>query len=208
MIKIAFLIGNGLSRKNVNLNLLRNKGTIVGCNALYRDFVPNVLIAVDQKMIALIGKTEYPNNNYFIIPSNNRRIPQDKKAYRLPIKGFHTCGCATMHYAGLVKVDIAYLIGFDCYGQNIYIKTPGYSDKFNENRYIKFVEFYEKAMQLYPSTKYINVIKDGKDGITSHLQLTNTNYDILDINEFISNVPKFPDQEPVYYHDEFRKINE
>jgi len=46
----VFLIGNGSSRKNFDLNLLKGKGTIIGCNALYRDFTPDILICQDAKM--------------------------------------------------------------------------------------------------------------------------------------------------------------
>ena len=35
---IAFIIGNGVSRKPIDLHQLKGKGTIFGCNALYRDF--------------------------------------------------------------------------------------------------------------------------------------------------------------------------
>jgi hypothetical protein len=213
MNKVAFLIGNGLSRKNINLELLRGKGTVIGCNALYRDFVPDVLLAIDHHMINQIGKSKYPDNNYFVVPTmledlKLKEISENKNIYILPIDLFKTCGCAGIHYCGLLKINLVYLIGFDCYGDTIYVHTAGYGGKFNQNRYKQFVEFYEKAMQLYPSTKYINVIKDGKDGISPRLQDKHYNYDILDMDEFIFNVPKFPDQKPVYYHDEFRKIQE
>ena len=46
----AFVIGNGQSRLQIDLNNLRSKGTIYGCNALYRDFIPDVLVATDCKM--------------------------------------------------------------------------------------------------------------------------------------------------------------
>ena len=46
--KKVFCIGNGGSRKDFNLESLRGKGRIYGCNALYRDFKPDVLIGVDN----------------------------------------------------------------------------------------------------------------------------------------------------------------
>ena len=46
----AFIIGNGVSRKGFDLEQLRGKGVIYGCNALYRDFMPDVLVATDDKM--------------------------------------------------------------------------------------------------------------------------------------------------------------
>ena len=62
----AFIIGNGQSRLAFDLNNLRGKGTIYGCNALYRDFNGiDVLVATDDKMREEIELTElhpdYPN---------------------------------------------------------------------------------------------------------------------------------------------------
>ena len=44
----VFCIGNGESRKGFDLETLRPHGTIYGCNAIYRDFMPDVLTAVDH----------------------------------------------------------------------------------------------------------------------------------------------------------------
>ena len=55
----AFIIGNGKSRSNFDLNLLKEYGTIFGCNALYRDFDPDYLVAIDSKM-----KQEIVDSNY------------------------------------------------------------------------------------------------------------------------------------------------
>ena len=46
--KRVFCIGNGESRKGFDLESLRPHGTIYGCNAIYRDFMPDVLTAVDH----------------------------------------------------------------------------------------------------------------------------------------------------------------
>ena len=43
----VFCIGNGESRSPIDLNKLRPHGKIYGCNALYRDFMPDVIVAVD-----------------------------------------------------------------------------------------------------------------------------------------------------------------
>ena len=44
-----FVIGNGESRKDFNLNSLTGKGIIIGCNAIYRDMKPHILVAMDGK---------------------------------------------------------------------------------------------------------------------------------------------------------------
>ena len=39
----AYCIGNGPSRKNFDLNRLKVTGQTYGCNALYRDFIPDFI---------------------------------------------------------------------------------------------------------------------------------------------------------------------
>lgn len=47
--KIGFAIGNGTSREGFNLESLRGHGTIVGCNWLYKDFSPDIIVALDDE---------------------------------------------------------------------------------------------------------------------------------------------------------------
>ena len=61
----AFIIGNGKSRIGFDLNQLRGKGTIYGCNALYRDFMPDVLVATDDRMREEIELSEINEENPF-----------------------------------------------------------------------------------------------------------------------------------------------
>ena len=46
----AYIIGNGPSRKGFDLNTLKATGQTYGCNALYRDFMPDFIFSVDMKM--------------------------------------------------------------------------------------------------------------------------------------------------------------
>ena len=57
--KIAFVLGNGTSRKSLNLQTLKTKGITYGCNALYREFVPDHLVCVDTKMIIELSEKLY-----------------------------------------------------------------------------------------------------------------------------------------------------
>lgn len=59
----VFLIGNGESRIGFDLNKLRPYGKIYGCNALYRDFTPDVLVAVDHGIMHEIYHSGYAYNN-------------------------------------------------------------------------------------------------------------------------------------------------
>tara|TARA_Y100000004_G_scaffold44268_1_gene48542 strand:+ start:3882 stop:4721 length:840 start_codon:yes stop_codon:yes gene_type:complete len=80
----VFCLGNGESRKGVNLDLLKPYGKIYGCNALYRDFTPDVLVAVDQGITHEIYQSGYAYTNecYF-----RNWYPQDEKNYLLSVYG-------------------------------------------------------------------------------------------------------------------------
>ena len=63
--KTAFIIGNGKSRLGFDLNKLRLYGTIYGCNALYREFHPDYLIAIDESMIDEIrSQLQFPLDRF------------------------------------------------------------------------------------------------------------------------------------------------
>ena len=55
----SVVIGNGKSRKQIDLNSIRHR--TFGCNAVYRDFSPDVLVSVDNGMMQEIY-TEYSGN--------------------------------------------------------------------------------------------------------------------------------------------------
>ena len=59
----VFAIGNGESRQSLDLLKLKPHGKIYGCNALYRDFTPDVLVAVDQSIMHEIYHSGYAHNN-------------------------------------------------------------------------------------------------------------------------------------------------
>ena len=59
----VFCIGNGESRKDIDLSQFRPHGKIYGCNALYRDFTPDVLTAVDDGMMHEIYQSGYCDKN-------------------------------------------------------------------------------------------------------------------------------------------------
>ena len=61
--KTAFVLGNGESRKGILIADLKKHGKTFACNAIYRKENPDVLVAVDPKMIFEIADTEYPKKN-------------------------------------------------------------------------------------------------------------------------------------------------
>ena len=55
----GFVIGNGTSRQCLDVRALMTKGVTYGCNAQYREFEPNYLVAVDVKMVNEIIESGY-----------------------------------------------------------------------------------------------------------------------------------------------------
>ena len=80
----VFCVGNGESRKGFDLERLRKYGKIYACNAIYREFKPDVLIAVDHGIIHEIYHSEYAIHNecYF----RNWNI-DDEKNYNQRVYG-------------------------------------------------------------------------------------------------------------------------
>jgi len=59
----VFVLGNGPSRKNIDPSEL--EGTIIGCNACYRDFTPDVICATDAGIMSDIIESGYDGQCYF-----------------------------------------------------------------------------------------------------------------------------------------------
>mgnify|MGYP001172951681 FL=1 len=58
----AFCIGNGKSRRGFDLRTLKPRGVILGCNNLYKDFAPDVLVAIDHPIMHNIYQSGYCYN--------------------------------------------------------------------------------------------------------------------------------------------------
>ena len=58
-----FVLGNGESRKDIDVELLKTKGKVWGCNAIYREHELDGLIAVDPMMTHEIYRSGYAHNN-------------------------------------------------------------------------------------------------------------------------------------------------
>ena len=56
---VSFVLGNGQSRLAVNLYAVQQRGPVYGCNALYRDFRPDVLVSTDRPISERIQQEGY-----------------------------------------------------------------------------------------------------------------------------------------------------
>ena len=141
---MALVIGNGESRRNVNINNITQ--TKFGCNAILRDYWVNHLICVDRKMVREAVNTKYKGiiytrKDWYNEFHNNEYV---KVVPELPYEGteraddpFHWgSGPYAVLLASLLtngwEEDI-HIIGFDLYSKtdrvnNIYKDTPNYNN--------------------------------------------------------------------------------
>jgi hypothetical protein len=107
---VAFVLGNGKSRNQVDLPTLQQHGPIYGCNALYRTFAPNVLVATDRPIATEIQESGYSKNHKFY----TRRPLPDLGGLPLLKKyqGFSS-GPNALALAANDGYHTLYLLGFD-----------------------------------------------------------------------------------------------
>lgn len=131
----AFVIGNGRSRLGLDLNSLRGQGKIFGCNALYRDFSPDVLVATDPAISDEIEKSDYPSNHIFYT-----RKPRHSNSKLIPMNYGYSSGPVAITLAAMEGYRDIYLIGFDLRGingkfNNVYSGTPCYKKTDSDETY-------------------------------------------------------------------------
>ena len=128
----AFVLGNGTSRKPVMVEHLSKLGNTYGCNALYRMFAPDYLVAVDVKMVLEITKTGYQRkHNLWTNPNKAYTRIEDLNTFN-PSKGWSS-GPTALWLASQHGYDRIYILGFDYKGlvqgskfNNMYADTPNY----------------------------------------------------------------------------------
>ena len=60
----AFCFGNGKSRLDFDMNVIKNRGTTFGCNAIYRDMKVDHLVTVDNEITHEIYRSGYCQDNH------------------------------------------------------------------------------------------------------------------------------------------------
>lgn len=187
----AFVLGNGVSRKNINLLVLKEVGKIYGCNALYREFTPDVLVATDRPIATAIQESGYSAKNIFytrrpIDGLGARNVP---KAYF----GYSSGPIATGIAAQDGHSDI-YMLGFDMGPDqdqllnNIYAGTEFYKPKNTQPTFVgNWVKQLIHVTKDYPQTNFIRVC-----GVTTAYipQFDSVaNLKSMDLSEFVSQLP-------------------
>ena len=161
----AFVIGNGTSRFPIQLEKLKPLGKIYGCNALYREFTPDYLIAVDTRMVIEISKQGYQLQHP--VYTNPNRSYQKIEGLNLfnPSKGWSS-GPTAMWLASQHTYDTIYILGFDYKGldkgrmvNNMYADTLNYKKTSDRATfYGNWLKQTSNILKENPKTTFIRVI--------------------------------------------------
>jgi len=152
--KIAFILGNGVSRKNIDLTKLSYYGETFGCNALYRDFLPNNLIVLSEKMTEEVYKFDI---------SKKTKIWTKKSCKKVRF----CSGASAASIACEKGFDRLYLIGMDLWADknnhNIYMDTLNYATSEHpkgEEQYGKQQAWWLQTIKKFSSVEFIRVVSD------------------------------------------------
>lgn len=199
MSNVAFVLGNGESRKGIRIADLKQRGTVFACNAVYRTEEPDYLIAVDPKMILEIAETDYPKThevwtNYNHQYSKNENAKNYIKWFQ-PSLGWSS-GPTALKMAADKKFTTIYILGFDYQGHvkdaknkrfgfnNVFKDTRNYKKSSDEATYHgNWLNQTKRVLTDYPEIQFRRVIR--KDAFKPHDIEFNANFKHLDIDEFL-----------------------
>ena len=153
----------GAAASAFNQKNLDPHGTIYGCNALYRTFNPDYLIAVDVKMILEISKTGYQLNNQ--VWTNNSARFKDIQGLNFfkPSLGWSS-GPTALQLACTHGADEVFILGFDFTGtethfNNVYADTENYKRSTDHATYYgNWLRQTENVIKKHPHTKFYRLV--------------------------------------------------
>ena len=158
---VAFVLGNGQSRDALDLEQLIKLAPVYGCNALFREFAPSVLVSTDAPISRAIQELGYSKKN---VHYTRKPLP-DLGALRIPQQyyGFSS-GPAAVGIAAVDRCRKIYLIGFDLgptrtgHFNNIYADSEFYKKSSATPTYTgNWVRQLTTVARDFPQTQFVRV---------------------------------------------------
>ena len=186
----AFVLGNGLSRKDIKLDHLPEWGKIYGCNALYREFTPDFLIAVDAKMILEICESNWQlHHTVWTNPNKNMEKYKGLNFFK-PSQGWSS-GPTALWLATHHGHKTLYILGFDYVGtqegklNNLYGSTRNYRKNTDPATYHgNWLRQTTIVIQKNPKNQYIRVVQDDRQGFQAQELRRFNNYSEMTVCDF------------------------
>ena len=172
----AYCIGNGPSRKGFDLERLKATGQTYGCNALYRDFMPDFIFSVDTKMTVKMCEDEVGLKTIHYAPSLevNRKSAKGM-LHLIPNNPHWISGNQAFWTAGVHGHKNIYLLGYDFreYGKdqlnNIYQDTENYGPRTDDKIFEGWLKQFRDMLKMRPYVNY-TVVHDSPPEYLNHLQ--------------------------------------
>ena len=192
----AYIIGNGPSRKGFNLNSLKATGQTYGCNALYRDFIPDYIFSVDTKMTIKMCNDKVYEKCIHYAPALEVNRPHGKdKLHLTPNNPHWISGNQAFWTAAVHGHKNIYLIGFDFrqYGKNqlnnIYQDTENYGPRHDNDIFEGWLKQFRDLLKMRPYCNF-TVVHDNPPEYLHHLQtgIDLKNSKIITYKEFTDTV--------------------
>jgi len=172
----AYCIGNGPSRQGFDLDKLKATGQTYGCNALYRDFVPDFIFSVDAKMTAQMCIDKVGRQTIHYAPSIEVNRKHAKGMIHLiPNNPHWISGNQAFWTAGVHGHKNIYLIGYDFreYGKgqlnNIYQETENYGERHSDAIMDGWLKQFRDMIKMRPYVNY-TVVHDNPPEYLHNLQ--------------------------------------
>lgn len=161
----SFVLGNGRSRLLINPNDLRPYGKIYGCNAIYREFEPDYLIAVDNKMIIEIANARYQLHHEVWTNPNIRYKSINGLKFFEPSLGWSS-GPTALYLATKQEISEIFIFGFDFTGlnglvNNVYADTDNYKKSDQPATYYgNWERQTESVVKSNPKIRFYRIVDD------------------------------------------------
>jgi hypothetical protein len=191
-VNIACVIGNGPSRLNFDLHCINATMTTYGCNVLYKDFMPNYLIAMDWPIVIKIleDNIHHKTNFYTQDNANFNHVSVDVKENINWLKNMNRrldSGNSALEVALDHDYDVIYMIGFDYNTNdklpNVYHGTSNYARNSTvpaaESMAREWQSRLRNLVKQYPDTKIIRV-----NGSSTVMNIDATNYSEITTEQF------------------------
>lgn len=172
----ACVVGNGESRSGINLTKLKDSYTLIGCNAIYRDFVVDYLVCCDYRMV--LESVSGTDTKIYTRPENYKRVHKlHSNVFSFPDLPFEQnyrqdeprnwgSGPYAVYLSASLNFKKIYLLGFDLYGNNGYINniykgTENYSAATKKSIDCSYwIYQIKKVFNHYPETEFFIINND------------------------------------------------
>ena len=188
---IACVIGNGPSRQQFDLHCINATMTTYGCNALYRDFMPDYLVSMDILMVCEIVNNKIHYNTKFYTQHCNKMDDLAKQGEPINFctiqRETHDSGNSALRLALENRHETIYVIGFDYSSDpsslpNVYTGTNNYQSSYvwpaASMTDTKWIQRLRRILKNHPNQKIIRV-----NG-TRQLDITDNNYSEITPEQF------------------------